>query len=192
MSERVITSEQQFCSSLLLSLLLNDFGTENLHSRRMWPNNSFKLENFEDLCIYIHTHAHTHTCLILGEYLNYLIWASHLVRKCYSRGQGHEFKFQVVNRSLRVEWLGSNSMDCLLNLSLSPSTFLIKYVKSSRLMVSCKPMPGTGLSLSEKRNWCITSALSVCKLPMHFRWFSCLLCWSKIEGKLKNNVYFCG
>lgn len=154
MSKRVITSEQQFCSSLLLSLLLNDFGTENLHSRRMWPNNSFKLENFEDLCIYIHTHAHTHTCLILGEYLNYLIWASHLVRKCYSRGQGHEFEFQVVNRSLRVERLGSKSMDCLLNLSLSPSIFLIKYVKSSRLMVSCKPMPGAGLSLSEKRNWC--------------------------------------
>lgn len=129
-----------------------------------------------------HVHVHTHMFLFDTEWIfksfELLTW----LKKYYSWGQGHGFKFQVVKKILHGKGLGSKAMDCLLNPSLSPSIFIILYIKLSRLIFSCKPVSGIALDHSAKdRIWWVTSLLFACKKPMHFRWFLCLFCWCKIE-----------
>lgn len=132
------------------------------------------------ICVLTYTHACTHL-LDIGWIFKYLVQAAHFGIKCYSRGQDHELKFQVVKRFLHGKGLGSKAMDCLLNLSPSYSIFIIMHVKSSGLTDSCKHVTELAWPLSKIQNCWITSSLSACKQRMHLRRFSCLLWWSKIE-----------
>ena len=98
------------------------------------------------ICIFTHTHTRTRThTLDTGWIFKYLIWAAHFVRKYYSWGQGHEFKFQVVKSILPGKGPGSKAMVSLLNLSPACSIFIIIQVKSG-LKDSCKPVSRTRLT----------------------------------------------